>query len=265
MEFYGATEGNVGLVNLDSKPGAIGRIPPHLRSRYNVKLVQFDPETETPVRNAEGRCIECGPNEVGEAIGEIKSDDARFRFDGYGDKEATEKKILRDVFEEGDVYFRTGDLLKQDELGYFYFVDRVGDTFRWKSENVSTNEVAEVLGVARGIVQANVYGVPVSDYSGKAGMAALIVDDTFDLDALHAHVHQELPAYARPLFLRIHREDPEEHTTGTFKLRKVDLVRQGFDPEQIDDPVYFDDPRAGAYVALTREIVEGINSGEIRV
>lgn len=265
MEFYGATEGNVGLVNLDSKPGAIGRIPPHLRSRYNVKLVQFDPETETPVRNAEGRCIECGPNEVGEAIGEIKSDDARFRFDGYGDKEATEKKILRDVFEEGDVYFRTGDLLKQDELGYFYFVDRVGDTFRWKSENVSTNEVAEVLGVARGIVQANVYGVPVSDYSGKAGMAALIVDDTFDLDALHAHVHQELPAYARPLFLRIHREDPEEHTTGTFKLRKVDLVRQGFDPDQIDDPVYFDDPRAGAYVALTREIVEGINSGEIRV
>jgi len=265
MEFYGATEGNVGLVNLDSKPGAIGRIPPHLRSRYNIKLVQFDPETETPARGADGRCIECGPNEVGEAIGEIRSDDARFRFDGYGDEEATKKKILRDVFAEGDVYFRTGDLLKQDELGYFYFVDRVGDTFRWKSENVSTNEVAEVFGVCPGVVQANIYGVPVADYSGKAGMAALIVDDAFDLEAMHAHIHAELPVYARPLFLRIYREDPAEHTTGTFKLRKVDLVRQGFDPGQIEDPVYFDDPRASGYVPLTADIVSGVNSGEIRV
>lgn len=265
MEFYGATEGNVGFVNLDSRPGAVGRIPPYLAGRYNIKLVRFDLESEQPVRDANGRCIECEPDEVGEAIGEIRSDDARFRFDGYGDKEATEKKILRDVFAKGDLYFRTGDLLKRDKLGYFYFVDRIGDTFRWKSENVSTNEVAEVIGVVEGVVQANVYGVTVADYSGKAGMAALVVSDGFDLAALHARVHQELPSYARPLFLRIHRESPEEHTTGTFKLKKVDLVRQGFDISQIEDPVYFDDPRENAYVELTQATIEGILSGEIRV
>jgi fatty-acyl-CoA synthase len=174
---------------------------------------------------------------VGEAIGEIRPEDARYRFDGYQDEEATKKKILRDVFKKGDVYFRTGDLMKRDKLGYFYFVDRIGDTFRWKSENVSTNEVAEALGVHPGVIQANVYGVPVGDYSGKAGMAALMIEgDEIDLAALHAHVHKELPHYARPLFLRIHTETPDEHTTGTFKLKKTDLVREGWDPASVTDP-----------------------------
>ena len=266
IEFYGATEGNVGLINLDSKPGAIGRVPPHLSKRFNIKLVQFDIEKEEVIRDKAGRAVECAPGEVGEAIGEIRSDDARYRFDGYQDEEATKKKILRDVFAEGDVYFRTGDLMKRDKLGYFYFVDRIGDTFRWKSENVSTNEVAEALGVFDGVVQANVYGVEVGDYSGKAGMAALIVEDGgVDLPALRAHVHNELPHYARPLFLRIHKETPEEHTTGTFKLKKTDLVKQGWDPQSVDEPLYFDDEQAGAYVALTPEIREAILSGEKRV
>ncbi|MEO1039838.1 MAG: long-chain-acyl-CoA synthetase [Pseudomonadota bacterium] len=265
MEFYGATEGNVGLVNLDSKEGAIGRVPPYLARRFNVKLVQFDVEKEEPIRDANGRCIECAPGETGEAIGEIREDDSRYRFDGYQDEEATKKKILRDVFAKGDVYFRTGDLMKRDELGYFYFIDRIGDTFRWKSENVSTNEVAEVLGVHEGVVQANVYGVEVADYSGKAGMAALIVNDAFDLEALHAHVHVELPHYARPLFLRLHAETPEEHTTGTFKLKKTDLVREGWDPEKIADTVYVDHPGEGAYVPLTAELRAAILSGELRI
>jgi len=265
MEFYGATEGNVGLINLDSKPGAIGRVPPHLAKRFNIKLVRFDTEKEEVIRNAQGRAIACEPGEVGEAIGEIRSDDARYRFDGYQDEEATKKKILRDVFTKGDVYFRTGDLMKRDKLGYFYFVDRIGDTFRWKSENVSTNEVAEALGVHPGVIQANVYGVEVGDYSGKAGMAALIVDKDFDLQALRAHVHQELPHYARPLFLRLHTEAPSEHTTGTFKLKKTDLVKQGWDPEAVDEPLYFDDDEAGAYVELTPEIRAAILSGEKRV
>lgn len=265
MEFYGATEGNVGFLNLDSKPGAIGRIPPFLKHRFNADLVKFDIEKEEPVRDAKGRCIPCGPDEVGEAIGEIRADDARYRFDGYGDKEATEKKLLRNVFKEGDLYFRTGDLMKRDRQGYFYFIDRIGDTFRWKAENVSTAEVAEIMGMAPGIVQANVYGVEVAGYPGRAGMAALIVNGGFDLDALHAHVTKELPAYARPVFLRIHQEDPSEHTTGTFKLKKTDLVAEGWDPEKISEPLYFDDPEAGRYVELTTDIRAAIESGEKRV
>lgn len=265
MEFYGATEGNVGFLNLDSKPGAIGRVPPYLKSRFNSHLVKFDLDSEMPVRDAKGRCIPCGPDEVGEAIGEIRSDDARYRFDGYGDKEATEKKLLRDVFRKGDLYFRTGDLMKRDRQGYFYFIDRVGDTFRWKSENVATSEVAEIMGMASGIVQANIYGVPVADYPGKAGMAALVVNKDFDLAAVHAHVTKELPAYARPLFVRIHQEDPSEHTTGTFKLKKTDLVAEGWDPAKISEPLYIDHPEQKAYVPLTEEIRAAIESGELRV
>lgn len=265
VEFYGATEGNVGLVNLDSKTGSIGRIPPYLKKRFNVELVRFDMDTEAPVRDENGHCIVCEPGEVGEAIGEIREDDARHRFDGYQDKEATEKKLLRNVFAEGDLFFRSGDLMRRDALGYYYFIDRVGDTFRWKSENVATSEVAEVLGMDEGVVQANVYGVPVADYSGKAGMAALVVNDRFDPDRLHALVHRELPHYARPLFLRIHQEDPSAHTTGTFKMKKTDLVKDGWDPDKIAEPLYFDDPQSGAYEPLTPEIRARIESGELRV
>lgn len=265
LEFYGATEGNVGLINLDSKPGAIGRVPPLLKKRFNIKLVRFDVEKEEPVRGADGRCIPCKPGEVGEAIGEIRADDARYRFDGYEDQEATKKKVLTDVFAQGDRYFRTGDLMKADAQGYYYFIDRIGDTFRWKSENVSTNEVAEVMGVHPHVIQANVYGVEVEGYPGRAGMAALIVADGFDLDALHAHVQRELAAYARPLFIRLHKETPEVHTTGTFKLKKADLVKEGWDPAAISDPVYFDDAEAGRYVPLTAEIRADIVSGKRRV
>ncbi len=169
------------------------------------------------------------------------------------------------MFSEGDLYFRTGDLMKRDAQGYFYFIDRVGDTFRWKSENVSTNEVAEVFGTHEKVVQANVYGVEVADYSGKAGMVALVAEEGLDLNALHAHVHKELPHYARPLFLRLSKETQDENTTGTFKLKKTDLVKQGWDPELIADPVFFDDPDQDGYVPLTAEMRAQILSGEKRV
>ena len=155
--------------------------------------------------------------------------------------------------------------MKRDAQGYFYFIDRVGDTFRWKSENVSTNEVAEVFGTHEKVVQANVYGVEVADYSGKAGMVALVGEDGLDLEALHAHVHKELPHFARPLFLRLSKEAQDENTTGTFKLKKTDLVKQGWDPELIAEPVYFDDPDANAYVPLTQDLRAQILSGEKRV
>jgi fatty-acyl-CoA synthase len=262
VEFYGSTEGNVGLVNTDNTPGSIGRVPGYLKSRFNIDLVRFDMEAEKPMRGEDGFCIQCAPGEVGEAIGKIDTDDARFRFDGYGSKEDTEKKILRNVYEEGDAWFRTGDLMTRDKLGYYYFVDRVGDTFRWKSENVATGEVAEALSVA-GVEQANVYGVEVNGHSGRAGMAALVLsDDGVDFDALHAHVHAELPAYACPLFLRL---QPQTDTTGTFKFRKVDLVKEGFDPAAISDTILFDHPGEGRYVTLTPELYEQIQSGALRV
>lgn len=263
LEFYGSTEGNVSMMNYDGKIGAIGRIPFYLRKRFNIRLVKFDIEREEPVRGADGLCIECEPGEAGEALGEIKTDDVRFRFEGYsGDPTHTAKKILRDVFAKGDAWFRTGDLMRQDKDGYFYFVDRIGDTFRWKGENVSTHQVGEVLGAFPGVLDVNVYGVKVGALDGRAGMAALTLAPGVDLMQLRAFLSGELPAYARPLFLRLQSEIA---TTGTFKHRKVDLVKEGFDPTRVGDPLYFDHPGHGRYVPLTPELFAEIEAGQIRL
>jgi fatty-acyl-CoA synthase len=264
VEFYGATEGNVALINADGKVGAIGRVPPMLRRMMNLKLVRFDNEREEPVRGPDGFCIECAPGEAGEAIGLIPKDANApvGQFEGYTDEAATAKKILRDAFEEGDRWFRTGDLMRCDAEGYYYFVDRIGDTFRWKGENVSTNEVAEVLGRQPGVREANVYGVSVPGADGRAGMAALVVDSSFDLRALSAALEAELPAYARPLFVRLQRE---MQITGTFKHRKVDLVADGFDPARIKDLLYFADPEQKVYMTLDRPLYERIVQGGIRI
>ena len=194
------------------------------------------------MRGNDGFCMKCAPNEVGEAIGKIINDPERpaGRFEGYARKEEGEKKILRDVFEQGDVWFRTGDLMRKDEHGYFYFVDRVGDTFRWKGENVSTSEVAETMNTFPGVKETNVYGVGVPGREGKAGMAVIVCDSECDLPALRRHLESNLPDYARPLFLRI-RKDID--VTATFKQKKVDLARQGFDPAQVKDPLYLQRPR----------------------
>ena len=262
VEFYGSTEGNVSFLNLDKKIGAIGRIPPLLKKAMPTKLIKIDLDSEEPIRDAQGFCVEAGPDEPGEAIGPIDPAAGRGRFDGYNDKEQTKKKILTDVFALDDMFFRTGDLLRRDRDGYFYFVDRIGDTFRWKSENVSTNEVGEVLSALNGVALANVYGVEVPGHEGRAGMAAITQSGELDLNALWRHVDQELPAYAQPLFLRV---QPEAETTGTFKYRKVELVEHGFDPAKIDDPVYFNDSDNQTYSQLTPEMFAKICSGEHRV
>jgi len=263
LEFYGATEGNVSLINFDGKYGAIGRIPKYLRRRFNVRLVKFDFEAEQPARGPDGLCVEAAPGEVGEAIGEIKDEEARFRFEGYaGDPTQTAKKVLRDVFRQGDAWFRTGDLMRQDEEGYFYFVDRVGDTFRWKGENVSTHQVNEVLSVFPGVIDANVYGVQVGDLDGRAGMAAITLGPDFDYAGLHAYLQKELPPFARPLFLRV---QPQIETTGTFKHRKIDLVKEGFDPGLINDVLLFDHPGEGRYVPLTPALRDDILAGRLKV
>ena len=260
LEFYGSTEGNVSLFNFDGREGAVGRVPKYLRKRFNVRVIQFDVETETPVRGPGGFCIECGPGQVGECVGRIGGD-ARGEFAGYVDKAASEKKVLRNVFEKGDAWFATGDLMRTDTDGYLYFVDRIGDTFRWKGENVSTNEVAERLQAAAGVREANVYGVAVEGADGRAGMAGLVVDADFDIAAFGEHVARELPPYAQPLFVRIL---PAIETTGTFKVRKVDLVADGYDPARIKGPLYFQDPKRG-YVKLTRSVFERIGAGAIKV
>ncbi len=262
LEFYGATEGNVSMFNFDNTVGAIGRIPKWLKKRVNARIVQFDIESEQPIRGMNGLCIECGPGQVGECIGKIDAGDARTSFTGYADKAATEKKVLHDVFEKGDAWFRTGDLMRQDADGYIYFVDRIGDTFRWKGENVSTAEVAEQLAQADGVLEANVYGVPVPGQDGKAGMAALTVDETFDVGTLYERVEANMPAYAQPLFLRLQRQI---ETTGTFKYRKVDLVEDGFDPSRTKDPIYFKSPLKKAYVKLTKATYGKLLEGGLKL
>jgi fatty-acyl-CoA synthase len=261
LEFYGSTEGNVSMFNFDGQPGAIGRVPPYLRGNFSVRLVKFDIEAELPVRGEDGLCMEAPAGEPGEAIGLIKND-ARHNYTGYADKAASERKVLRDVFEHGDAWFRTGDLMRQDEAGYFYFVDRIGDTFRWKGENVSTTEVAEALGHFPGVDEVNVYGVKIDKLDGRAGMAAITPGADFQLENLRDYLARELPGYARPIFIRI---QPAIETTGTFKYRKVDLVRDGFDPAKTEQKLYFDDPEQGRYVEITREVYERIQNGAFKL
>jgi fatty-acyl-CoA synthase len=265
-EYYAATEGNCNIFNFDSKPGAVGRIPWFLKHKFPIKVVRFDVETEAPVRGADGLCVECAPDEPGELIGEIVNDASKpgSRFEGYADKAATEKKILRDVFKQGDAWFRSGDLLRKDVDGYFYFVDRIGDTFRWKGENVSTNEVSERLTGFPGLSESTVYGVAIPGHDGRAGMISVVVENpsTFDLAGFYAHIQAQLPDYARPLFLRV-RQNLE--LTGTFKQRKVDLVGDGFDPSRIFDPLYFNDARAGRFEPLDMALHEEIAAGRVRL
>ena len=185
LEFYGATEGNVNIFNFEGKPGAVGRVPWFVAHRFPIAVVRFDVEKQQPVRNAEGFCERCDPNEPGEVIGRIVNDPSKpgNRFEGYAASAQNENKVLRDVFAKGDAWFRTGDLMRKDERGYFYFVDRVGDTFRWKGENVSTSEVAEAINTFPGIEDANVYGVTVVGREGRAGMAAIACEGACDLTA----------------------------------------------------------------------------------
>jgi fatty-acyl-CoA synthase len=264
LEFYAATEGNVAFFNFGSHPGAVGRLPWYLAHRFPIAVVEFDIEKEQPVRGPDGFCVKCENGEIGEVIGQIINDPDKpaNRFEGYADKEATEKKILRDVFAKGDVYFRTGDLMRQDEHGFFYFIDRIGDTFRWKGENVATSEVSEAITVFPDVLEANVYGVHVPGYDGKVGMAAVVTDGKLDLKKLRDYLSANLPEYAQPLFLRIKKE---LDVTGTFKQRKLDLVKDGFDPSKITDDLYFNDLKQKSILPLDPDLHKKIVGGTIRL
>ena len=264
IEFYAATEGNVSLFNFDGKEGAVGRLPWWLARRFPIKVVRFDPESQQPIRDNRGFCIECQVDEPGEIIGKIIKHASKpgQRFEGYASEIDTGRKILHDVFEKGDLWFRTGDLMRKDKHGYFYFIDRVGDTFRWKGENVSTTEVEEAMGRFDGILESNVYGVQIAGRDGRAGMATIVARDNLNLTALRDHIAQQLPEYARPVFLRIRKDND---LTTTFKQKKINLLKDGFDPGRTNDPIYFNDPQRNAFVRLDPALHEQINSGRVRL
>ncbi len=264
LEYYASTEGNFSLYNCEEKIGSIGRIPSLLRHRHSVLLIRCDEDSTEPIRNAEGLCWPCMAGEVGEAIAELRPESANpaTHFEGYTDREASSRKILRNVLAAGDSWYRTGDLMRRDSAGYFYFVDRLGDTYRWKGENVASSEVAECLRGFEGVTDAVVYGVKVPGTEGRAGMAVLEASGEIDLRALREYVGAHLPQYARPLFVRIAAKIP---VTTTHKPIKGDLMRDGFDPDITEDRIYFDDNELEAYLLVNDELFRRIQSGNMRL
>jgi fatty-acyl-CoA synthase len=258
-EFYSATEAPGVIINITGKVGSIGHVP--FRRLSGMKLGLYDVEKDELVRDAAGYCIECGPGQVGELLIELKDKprSALNEFRGYTDPQATLQKQLRDVFTAGDRYFRSGDLMRFDDNDYFYFVDRIGDTFRWKGENVSTAEVAEVIGRAPGVLSATVIGVHVPGSDGQAGLAAIEAGGSFDPQAFWLTA-QELPSYAQPRFVRLIEQ---LSTTGTFKIQKSQLRAEGVNPNEVRDPLFvrLDD----RYVPLDPERWRDLCEGRIRL
>ena len=260
-EFYGASEGNVAFANLLNKDCTVGM------TAVKVALVRYDVDNDEIVRDAHGRCIEVETGEPGLLLGHINPE---AQFEGYTDAQATEKKIIRDAFEDGDAWFDSGDLLNEIDVGYalgyahYQFVDRVGDTYRWKSENVSTNEVGEIINGYDQVEFCNVYGVEVPGADGRAGMVSIQLRDgvdALDLEDFASYVSRELPAYARPVFLRVGNAI---EVTGTLKMVKGDLKKEGYDIDQVHDPLYVRRPGAAAYEPLDPAFYAAIRAGGAR-
>jgi fatty-acyl-CoA synthase len=263
LEFYAATEGNFSLYNVEGKPGSVGRIPSFLVHRFPAAIIRVDTERGMPFRDNDGRCIACDRGEVGEAIGRIgTAEDGGGRFEGYSDENESEKKILRDVFKSGDAWFRTGDLMMLDASGSFHFVDRIGDTYRWKGENVATSEVNQAVLDCPGIVEATTYGVEINGTDGRAGMTAIVTDDRFDLDEFRDHLARRLPVHARPVFVRV---CAALDMTATFRQKKRDLIHAGFDPDLVGDPLFYRAPKSGDYLPIGAACYTRISDGSIRL
>jgi acyl-CoA synthetase (AMP-forming)/AMP-acid ligase II len=275
LEFYGATEGAGVLTNYCKNyegQGAVGWQGAISKLIMPSTIVKFDVEKDAPYRDPQtGFCVETAIEEPGELLNPIRdmtttAEGKTSNFEGYTSKEATEKKTLRDVFKKGDYWYRSGDLLRKDAKGYFYFVDRIGDTFRWKGENVSTMEVSEVLSSFEGVVDANVYGVEVPGKDGRACMVAITVsgENTIDPNLLATYCRANLPPYAIPLFIRFLAEDI--NLTGTFKHQKVDYRNQGCDPSKIQpDEVWWYNIEIGSYEPYTSEIYSKIAAGQSKL
>ncbi|XP_067620529.1 long-chain fatty acid transport protein 4 [Eurosta solidaginis] len=260
-EFYGATEGNANIMNNDSTVGAIGFVSRILPQVYPISILRADPDTGVPIRGPDGLCQLCESNEPGVFIGKIVKGNSSREFLGYVDEKASAKKIVHNVFRKGDMAFLSGDLLVADERGYLFFKDRTGDTFRWKGENVSTSEVEAQVSNVAGYKDTVVYGVCIPHTEGRAGMAAIYdPNNEVNLNEFADKLAKVLPTYARPQFLRFLTKID---MTGTFKLRKVDLQKEGFDPKPIKDKLYYQTSK-GRYELLTPEIFDKINRHELR-
>ncbi len=261
IETYGQTEANLSLMNRRGRIGSIGRSAP--LTHRQLRLVRYDVERQVPARGADGFLEECRPGEVGELISVI-SERTTMSFDGYVHHADNEPKILRDCFAQGDRYVRTGDLLRRDRASYYYFVDRVGDTFRWKGENVATQEVAELLNAAPGVSETAVYGVTIPGAEGRAGMALIVLapGSSFDPARYYAFVERALPAYARPLFVRLAES---MDVTATLKHTKRRLQEEGYDPRIVPDPLYFRDDQRRVYVRLDETLKQHIDAGDVQL
>jgi len=267
-EFYGSTEGNGALVNLCKTPaarGAVGRLGFLLKRMTGFKLARYDVENDCLMRGADGMCVECATGQPGELLMPIKPNDPSTQFAGYNDAKATEKKIVRNAFVKGDAYFSTGDLLSCDAKGYFRFVDRIGDTFRWKGENCSTTEVTEVISTFAGVEEANVVGVLIpNNQDGRAPMVAITEKpgSKVDLAGLLKHARKNLPPYAVPLFIRM---TPAIAITATLKHQKVEVRNEGIDVNKVKDPLFYLDDKLNAYVPLTKEVYARITAPKARI
>ncbi|GBP23085.1 Long-chain fatty acid transport protein 1 [Eumeta japonica] len=263
-EFYGATEGNANIINVDGTVGAIGFVSRIIPKVYPIAIIKVDQETGEPIRDSMGLCQLAKPQEPGVFIGKISPNNPSRAYLGYVDKTASEKKVVHDVFEHGDSAFISGsDILVSDELGYLYFKDRTGDTFRWRGENVSTTEVEAAVSRVANNRDAVVYGVMIPNTEGRAGMCGIVdKDGTLDLEKLAKDLANDLPPYARPIFLRVMSS---MEMTGTFKMKKNDLQKEGYNPNIIKDKLYYLDAKTGKYFSLGSEEYDKINNGHIRL
>lgn len=257
LELYASSEGNVGFSNVFNFDNTVGFSP------TPYAIIQFDKEKNEAVRDAKGWCKKVKKGEVGLLVGKITR---RSPFDGYTDAEKNKSVVMKDVFKHGDSFFNTGDLVRDIGFRHAQFVDRLGDTFRWKGENVSTTEVENMVSEYEKIAEAVVYGVEIPDTNGRAGMAAITLTDAAELNeedcsAMVNLFKKSLPAYAVPVFLRIQKQ---VETTGTFKYQKNKLKEQAFDPKQTDERLLVLLPNATAYCDLTPEIYANIQAYKYR-
>lgn len=272
-EFYASTEGYGGSFNYSSNSfaaGAVGRAGRimELISGSTVAIVRHDYETELPYRNPKtGLCEKVPRGDGGELLNALDPNDIQDKYQGYfGNEEASGSKILRDVLKKGDAWFRTGDLMRWDKEGRWYFSDRIGDTFRWKSENVSTSEVGEVLGHHARIQDVNVYGVQIPGHDGRAGCAAVLLDTkeptTEHFDSIATLAINSLPRYAVPIFLRLVKE---VQMTGNNKQQKHVLRTEGVDLDQVsgNDRIYW--LQNGRYAPFERRDWDSLNAGKVRL
>ncbi|MBV1872380.1 MAG: AMP-binding protein, partial [Gammaproteobacteria bacterium] len=249
IEGYGSSEGNVGFMNLFNLDNTVGV--------GNATLVKYDKDRDELVRDAKGYLILAEKGEPGLLLGEITQSTP---FVGYTQKDKTESAILRNAFKPGDAWFNTGDLLKNIGCKHYQFVDRLGDTFRWKGENVSTTEVERTISNHPDVAHCAVYGVEIPNTNGKAGMATItpIENKELSYDGLYEFLCSQLPLYAVPVFIRI---KTKLDTTDSFKYKKVDLKKDGYDPSKSKDAVFVVLPKAKSYVSLTPKLEKEINGG----